>query len=107
MEQITVLTEKGKTMSELIYKLMLCHFLGDYVLQTDFLAKTKGENWWHLIAHCVLYTTAFWIILGFGWQIICLLLSHIIIDSAKARYKKIGYATDQVLHIAVLGIYLI
>lgn len=90
---------------ELIYKLLLCHFLGDYVLQTDFLAKTKGENWWHLIAHCVTYTTPFCFI-GLDWRIVVLLLSHIIIDSAKARYKKIGYVTDQILHIATLVIYL-
>lgn len=88
-----------------IYKLMLCHFLGDYVLQTDFLAKTKGENWWHLIAHCVLYTAPFCFI-GLDWRIAVLFLSHIIIDSAKARYKKINYASDQLLHIAVMGIYL-
>ena len=89
-----------------IYKLLLCHFLGDYVLPTDFLAKTKSENWWHLIAHSVTYSTLFFCLFGFDWRIIVLLLSHIIIDSAKARYKKINYVSDQLLHIAVMGIYL-
>ena len=88
------------------YKLMLCHFLGDYVFQTDFLARTKGENWWHMMAHCVMYTTPFFCFFGFDMRIAFLLFSHIIIDSAKARYKKINYASDQLLHIGVLAIYL-
>ena len=90
-----------------IYKLFLCHFLGDYVFQTDFLAKTKGENWWHMLAHCVTYTTPFICFFGFDINIGVLLLSHLVIDSAKSRYKKINYVSDQILHIAILGIYLI
>ena len=89
-----------------IYKLFLCHFLGDYVFQTDFLARTKGENWWHMLAHCVTYTTPFVCFFGFDSNIAVLLLSHLIIDSAKARYKKINYVSDQLLHIGVLAIYL-
>ncbi len=89
-----------------IYKLVLCHFLGDYVFQIDFLARTKGENWWHMLAHCVTYTTPFVCFFGFDWRIAFLLFSHIIIDSAKARYKKINYMSDQLLHIGTLAIYL-
>ena len=54
---------------ELLYKLIVCHFLGDYVLQVDFLAKTKGSNWWHLIAHCFLYTLPFYVAFGFDWRL--------------------------------------
>lgn len=90
-----------------MYKLVLCHFLGDYVFQTDFLARTKGENWWHMLAHCVTYTTPFICFFGFDSNIAVLLLSHLIIDSAKARYKKINYVSDQILHVAILGVYLI
>ena len=90
-----------------IYTLMLCHFLGDYVFQTLFLAQTKSENWWHMLAHCVVYTTPFVCFFGFNSNIVVLLISHFIIDSAKARYKKINYVLDQLLHIAILAIYLI
>lgn len=90
-----------------IYKLVLCHFLGDYVFQTDFLARTKGENWWHMLAHCIMYTTPFICFFGFNLNIAVLFLSHFIIDSAKARYKKINYVSDQLLHIGTLVIYLI
>ena len=90
----------------IMYELMLCHFLGDYVFQTDFLARTKGESWWHMLAHCVTYTTPFICFFGFDMRIVFLLFSHILIDSAKARYKKINYISDQLLHIGALAIYL-
>jgi len=91
----------------IIYKLFLCHFLGDYVFQTDFLAKTKGKNWWHMLAHCVTYTAPFIYFFGLNLNITVLFLTHLIIDSAKARYKKINYVSDQILHVVILGIYLI
>lgn len=74
--------------------------LGDYVLQTDFLAKTKGENWWHLVVHCFLYTLPFYIHYGMDWRIWVLLYTHIIIDMLKARFKKIDYIEDQFYHIS-------
>ena len=76
--------------------------MGDYVLQTDFLAKTKGENWWHLIAHCFLYTAPFALVFGIEWWLIVLLVSHIIIDALKARWKKLSYLNDQIFHLFVL-----
>lgn len=94
-------------MIELLYKLFACHFVGDYVLQTDFLAKSKGSNLWHMIAHCVLYTVPFAIVFEIDWRIAVVLATHIIVDNLKARWNKIGYVTDQLLHIATLAIYLI
>ena len=89
-----------------IYKLLACHMLGDYVMQTDFLARTKGESWWHLLAHCVTYTVPFAVVFGLDWRVALLLLTHIIIDALKARWKVIDYFMDQSLHLLVLGAYL-
>ena len=89
-----------------LYELLACHFIGDYVLQIDFLAKTKGENWWHLIAHCVLYSVPFAVAFGIDWRIALIVITHIVIDALKARYKKINYLTDQMLHLIILWIYL-
>lgn len=86
----------------LLYKLIACHMLGDYVLQTDFLANTKGQNWWHLIAHCVLYTLPFAMAFGIDYNILLLFVSHIIIDALKARWQKIDYTQDQVAHIIIM-----
>ena len=81
--------------------------MGDYVLQTDFLAKTKGYNVWHLFAHSVLYSLPFMIAFGFDWKVPFIIGTHIVIDASKARYKVINYVTDQVLHLMVLVIYVI
>lgn len=81
--------------------------MGDYVLQTDFLAKTKGNNIWHLFAHSVLYSLPFMIAFGFDWKVPFIIGTHIVIDTLKARYKVINYVTDQALHLMVLMIYVI
>ena len=81
--------------------LILCHVIGDYVLQQDFIAKTKGENWYHLFIHCVLYILPFRLMYGTNWKLAVLFASHIIIDTLKARYKVVGYVCDQILHYVV------
>lgn len=79
------------------------HFVGDYLLQIDFIASTKGKNWYHLVVHCVLYSFVFYIYKGFSLPVfLWLFITHMIIDALKARYKKIGYVTDQVLHYIIL-----
>ena len=90
----------------LISKLIMCHMFGDYVLQCDFIAQTKGSNWYHLIVHCILYCVPFAVVFGFTWQLYVVLLAHLIIDPLKARYGKITYTQDQVLHYIVSLIYL-
>jgi len=90
---------------ELLNKILLlvtCHMLGDYFLQNDFIASTKGKNWYHLIVHCVLYIVPFAIVFGLDWRIYALLTSHLIIDPLKARYSKITYAQDQYLHYFII-----
>ena len=94
-------------MLELLFKLLLCHLVGDYVLQIDFIAKSKGTNVYHLLVHCLLYSLPFYVVFGFVWQLIPLILLHIIIDLLKARYKLIPYWLDQVLHYLTCLLYLI
>lgn len=93
-------------MIEKIFVLFLCHFIGDYVLQTDFLATTKGSNWWHMIAHCFLYTVPFYICFGWCWQLLYILVIHFSIDIQQARYKTVGYVYDQIVHILCMMAYL-
>ena len=89
-----------------IIELIYCHLVGDYVLQNDFIAKTKGENLYHLIVHCVLYSLPFFVFFGLTWQLLFIFITHMIIDPLKARYNKINYATDQLLHYIVMLVYL-
>lgn len=95
-------------MLKTLYTIIICHLIGDYPLQTDFIAQTKGKNWYHLLIHCFLYSAPFAFVFGVDWRLIPLIGTHLIIDSLKARWKKIGYVTDQCLHYAVvIGLYLL
>ena len=93
-------------MNDLIY-IILCHLIGDYVLQIDRIADSKGKNIYHLFVHCALYCVSFVIAFGISWHLLIIFGSHIIIDTLKSRYKKINYATDQILHYIVALSYLI
>lgn len=94
-------------MIDLIIKLLFSHLIGDYVLQCDFIAKTKGDNFYHLLVHCILYCVPFYLFFGADWRLLIVLITHIVIDIMKARYKKINYVTDQILHYIVMLIYFI
>ena len=90
-----------------IIRLILCHLLGDYVLQNDFIAKSKGNNLYHLVVHCLLYCLPFYIVFGLTWQLIPVLVLHNIVDLLKARYKLIPYWLDQVIHYITCLVYFI
>lgn len=94
-------------MLEKIFLLVMCHLVGDYVLQVDFIAKTKGQNWYHLIVHCWLYILPFYICFGITWQLAFIFITHIVIDALKARYGKISYFVDQTWHYSLLVFYLL
>ena len=91
-----------KIMVERLYLLLVCHAIGDYVLQSSFLADTKGSNPWHLIIHCILYSVPFYICYGLNVELGILIVTHFIIDALKARYKKLNYVQDQLLHIVIM-----
>lgn len=72
----------------MLLKLLFAHSLGDYFLQTDYLAMNKGKDNYILCIHAILYTFAVTLIFGneisqlWYWLI---LLIHIPVDYLKAR----------------------
>ena len=59
-----------------IVLIVLCHLIGDYVLQCDFIAQTKGKNWYHLFVHCALYCVPFLVVFGWTWQLVIIFISE-------------------------------
>ena len=92
-------------MNEII-KLIFCHLIGDYVLQIDFIANSKGSNLYHMFVHCALYCVPFAYLYGIDWRLFVIFVSHVFVDLEKARYKKIDYFLDQYLHYWFAMIYL-
>ena len=85
-----------------IFRLVLCHFIGDYFLQDDYLASNKGKDWYLLFAHCMLYCLPFAFLYGYDYRLLVLLATHFYIDAMKARYKKIDILVDQILHYTII-----
>lgn len=87
--------------------LIFCHLVGDYILQSNFIATTKGSNWYHLFVHCALYSLPFFLTFGLTWQLSVVFVTHMIVDPLKARYGKINYLTDQIIHYLTLFVYFV
>ena len=94
-------------MAKTLFILVVCHLIGDYFLQSDFIAKTKGQNWYHLFVHCILYVVPFYIAFGLDLRLVIIFISHVIIDALKARYHAISYLGDQVIHYVIMIVYLV
>ena len=84
----------------------MCHLVGDYVLQNDFIAKTKGVNTYHMFVHCMLYCLPFMFFVPV-WQVTIIYMVHVFTDMAKASFNKISYIQDQVIHYLTLLILLV
>ena len=89
-------------MLEKTIQLFFCHLLGDYVLQTPYIAETKRKNSYHMFVHCSLYCFPFYLCFGLDQRILLVFLSHFLIDTLKARYDRISVIMDQTLHYMVL-----
>lgn len=91
---------------KMLFTLVACHMIGDYLFQTDFIANTKGKNWYHLLVHCVLYAVPFYLVFGWSWRILFLAAIHFPIDALKARYGITNYGQDQMIHFISLVVFL-
>lgn len=92
--------------------LLCCHFLADYPLQGDFLAKGKnhknpitGIPWYHcLLAHSAIHGLFVGFVLQSPWFGFFEFVAHAIIDYSKCNGDfgegNIAYNIDQALHIA-------
>lgn len=93
-------------MIEAIVKIMMCHAVGDYLFQTDYVAKTKGKDWYVLFIHCVCYCVPFAAVFGIDWRLAVMLAVHVVTDALKARYNLITLTVDQFVHYATAMLFL-
>ena len=109
-------------MPDILFFLLLGHIFGDYALQTDHMAKEKGNSWKVLSLHVLVYTltiTAFWWLgkklsgdhefpnLTQTLVIFGLYIQHWLQDfvkTTKGNGGKQGFFIDQALHLTALYI---
>lgn len=106
--------------------LLLAHLLGDFPLQTNWMAIYKATKWFPLIAHSMLYTATLAVIAFFGfgglawWRLLIIFLAHVILDRRTivawwmthvmrtnlSENRWLGIMVDQVFHVTVLALML-
>ncbi len=76
--------------------LLILHFLGDFILQSDWMALNKSnlKNPLPLLAHVLVYSTCF--ILSGTWPfIVWVFLTHLITDAITSNITKVLWVNDQ------------
>lgn len=69
------------------YEPLLAHLIGDYWLQSDWMAQNKAKNWWAALSHVFLYTLPFAALTQQPAALVVILLTHLLIDRfALAKY---------------------
>ena len=89
-----------------ILNIIMCHLIGDYVLQCDFIVKNKTKLNKMKVVPYLLYCVPFYIVFGFTWQLPIVFIVHVVTDALKARWNKITYTQDQIIHYVIALIYL-
>lgn len=98
---------------ETFFLLLFGHFLADFPLQGDYIARMKiphlnpKENWIIVMfAHCIIHAGIVFIFTGSLLLAMIMLLSHFIIDVAKCEQylgkSSRAFLYDQLLHILIL-----
>jgi hypothetical protein len=92
--------------------LMVAHFLCDYPLQGDFLARAKnphtsmpGVSWQQaMFAHAAIHAGAVYLITGMWWWALAELVLHAFIDLDKCA-GHISFNKDQAFHLSLKVLY--
>lgn len=66
---------------------LVLHLVGDYVIQSDWMAQTKTKSSIPALAHVITYTLPFALITQNPWSLFLILATHFVIDRFRlARY---------------------
>lgn len=91
---------------KILFKIIVAHMVGDYVLQSDYIAKAKETDIYLLVVHSFLYTLSFYLLFGFSWHLLVILIPHMIVDFLKTK-KITNLWQDQVIHYITALVYFI
>lgn len=66
-----------------MFATVLCHLIGDYVLQTHWMAVEKTKRWWPAVVHALTYGIPFAFVVPSVWAWLVIVGTHAVID----RYR--------------------
>lgn len=91
--------------------LLLLHFIGDFICQTDAMALNKSKKWLALLSHVAAYTAVIFVGMGFNWTFAAITFgAHFATDAVTSRINArlwaanerhwffVGIGADQWLH---------
>lgn len=97
---------------EIFLTLMMVHYLCDFSLQNDFVAKFKSyivdgkynPIWYHcLTAHCAIHALGVYVLTKSVYLSLFMFFTHFLIDHLKCK-GKITFNGDQLLHVLVITV---
>ncbi len=103
--------------------LLAAHLIGDFILQTNWMAVNKTVKWPALLTHVTIYTfivalaTRLFAVNLSIWGLLFIFVSHLILDqrtlvrwwvrsvmrAAGPEYEWLPVMVDQIFHLLVLG----
>jgi hypothetical protein len=89
-------------LAEALFWGLLAHFVGDYLLQSDWMAVEKIKRWLPAIAHAVWYSVPFGVVLAVFWPglgrywlaLVVIGGTHAVIDRYRLA-RHVGWAKNQ------------
>lgn len=67
----------------------LCHFVGDFILQSDYMALNKSKKTINCLTHVIIYTSCF-LLITLSWKALLFIgITHFIIDRFPIIVKKL------------------
>jgi hypothetical protein len=70
---------------------LVCHGVGDYLIQTDQMAQRKTSSWAWALYHALSYSMPFWLLHPSVWALAIITGTHALIDRYRlARYVVFG-----------------
>lgn len=77
--------------------IILAHFVGDYLFQSQWMADEKVKRWWPAVVHGVLYTVPYFLLVTHSfWALFIICTTHIVIDRYRLA-KRVVWAKNWLL----------
>ena len=75
--------------------IILAHLVGDYILQSHWMATEKTQHWWPALVHGFFYTLPYIFVTQSIWALLFIGLTHAIIDRYRLA-KHVGWLKNKI-----------
>jgi hypothetical protein len=74
---------------------LLAHLVGDYLLQSDWMASEKTKHWWPAVAHALTYGLPFLLATQSALALAVIVGTHVVIDHYRLA-RHVAWLKNQV-----------